>query len=92
MITRQKIEFGRTLMWTYDMIENYFHYLDKERMNTWRWTGSVIVNFSKRSRFPQFASNLKWKKEDRKEGEKEREIESEDEGDAGRVMVAQEIR
>ena len=41
-------------------------------MNTWRWTGSVIVNFSKRSRFPQFASDLKWKKEDKKGGRKEK--------------------
>ena len=39
-------------------------------MNTWRWTGSAIVNFSKRSRFPRFASDLKWKKEDRKGGRK----------------------
>ena len=60
-------------MWTYDMRENYFHCLDEERMNTWRWTGSVIVNFLKRSRFPQFASDLKWKKEDRKGGRKGKE-------------------
>ena len=41
-------------------------------MNTWRWTGSAIVNFSKRSRFPRYASDLKWKKEDRKGGRKEK--------------------
>ena len=68
-----EIELIRISTWTYDMRENYFHYSDEERMNTWRWTGSAIVNFSKRSRFPLFASDLKWKKEDRKGGRKGKE-------------------
>ena len=39
---------------------------------------------------PRQASNVKWMKGDRMGGEKERKIESEDEGDAGGVVEAQE--
>ena len=46
-----------------------FHCSDEERMITWRWMGSAIVNFSKRSRFPRFASGLKWRKTTEREGD-----------------------